>query len=49
MEKCSPIAKDMRDLNHYDTFRSRVKFLIIMLKAFLGDYTQPGIRLNAIA
>jgi len=49
MDKCGPNAKDMRELNHYDTFRSRVKLLVIMLKAYLGDYTQQGIRLNAIA
>ena len=49
MDKCGPNAKDMRELNHYDTFRSRVKLLVIMLKAFLGDYPQQGIRLNAIA
>jgi hypothetical protein len=49
MDKCGPNAKGMRELNHYDTFRSRVKLLVIMLKAFLGDYPQQGIRLNAIA
>ena len=49
MDKCGPNAKDMRDFNHYDTFRNRVKRLAIMLKALLGDSTQQGIRLNAIA
>ena len=49
MDKCGPNTKDMRELNHYDTFRSRVKLLVIMLKAYIGDYTQQGIRLNAIA
>jgi hypothetical protein len=49
MDKCGPNAKDMRELNHYDTFRSSVKRLAIMLKALLGDSTQQGIRLNAIA
>ncbi len=49
MDKCGPNAKDMRELNHYDTFRSRVKLLVIMFKAFLGDYPQQEIRLNAIA
>ena len=49
MEKYGPNAKDMREFNHYDTFRGRVKLLVIMLKAFLGDYPLQGIGLNAIA
>lgn len=49
MDRCGLNAKDMRDLNHYNTFRSRVKLLVIMLKEFLGDYTQQGIRLDTIA
>jgi len=38
----------MREFNHYDTFRGRVKFLVLMLKEFLGDYRLQGIGLNAI-
>ena len=49
MERYGPNAKDMRKFNHYDTFRGRVKLLVIMLKAFLGDYPLQGISLNAIA
>lgn len=49
MERYGPTAKDMREFKHYDTFRSRVKLLIIMLKVCIGDYTLPGIKLNKIA
>lgn len=49
MERYGPSAEEMREINHYDTFRGRVKLLVIMLKAFLGDYPLQGIRLNAIA
>ena len=49
MDRYGPNAKDMREFNHYDTFRGRVKLLVIMLKAFLGDYPLQGINLNAIA
>ena len=49
VERYGPNAKDMREFNHYDTFRGRVKLLVIMLKAFLGDYQLQGIRLKAIA
>ena len=49
MERYGPNVKDMRKFNHYDTFRGRVKLLVIMLKAFLGDYLLQGISLNAIA
>ena len=49
MEKYGPNAKDMREINHYDTFRSRVKLLVIVLKEFLGDYTLQGIRRDAMA
>ena len=48
MEKYGPNAKDTREFNHYDTFRGRVKFLVLMLKEFLGDYRLQGIGLNAI-
>ena len=49
MERYGPSAKDMREFNHYDTFCGRVKLLVLMLKAFLGDYPLQGIGLNAIA
>ena len=49
MERYGPSAKDMREFNYYDTFRGRVKLLVLMLKAFLGDYPLQGIGLNAIA
>ena len=49
MEKYVPNIKDMREFNQYTIFRSRVKLLVIMLKAFLDDYTLQGIRLKAIA
>ena len=49
MERYGPKTKDMRKFNHYDTFRGRVKLLVITLKAFLGDYSLQGISKNAIA
>ena len=49
MERYGPSAKSMREFNHYDTLRSRVNLLVIMLKAFLDDSTLQGIRLNTIA
>jgi hypothetical protein len=38
----------MRDMNHDDTFIERLKLLIIMIKAFWGDYRLEGYRLKAI-
>ena len=35
-------------MNHDDTFIERLKLLIIMIKAFLGEYTLEGYRLKAI-
>lgn len=49
MERFGPNGNDMRNINHDDTFLGRVKLLVIMLKAFLGDYPLQGIRLKAIA
>ena len=49
MKRYGPSAKNMREINHDDTFLGRVKLLVIMLKAFLGDYPLQGIRLKAIA
>ena len=49
MERYGPNAADMRAFNHTDTFRSRVKLLVIMLKAFSDDYTLQGVRLSTIA
>ena len=49
MDRYGPNAKDMREFNHYDTFRGRVKLLVIMFKAFSGDYPPQGISLNAMA
>jgi len=48
MERCGPNEKDMREINHDDTFLGRVKLLVIMLKAFLGDYPLQGVRQKAI-
>jgi hypothetical protein len=49
MERLSSNSKDKRDMNHDDTFIERLKLLIIMIKAFLGDYILEGYRLNAIS
>ena len=49
MERYGPNEKDMREISHDDTFFGRVKLLVIMLKAFLGDYPLQGIGLTAIA
>jgi len=49
MERFGPNGNGMRVTNHDDTFLGRVKLLVIMLKAFLGDYPLQGIRLEAIA
>jgi hypothetical protein len=49
MERFGSNGNDMRENNHYDTFLGRIKLLVIMLKAFLGDYPLQGIRLKAIA
>ena len=49
MEKLSSNCKDMRDMNNDDTFIERLKLLIIMVKAFLGDFTLEGYRLKAIS
>ena len=49
MERFGPNGNDMREIIPDDTFIGRVKLLVIMLKAFLGDYPLQGIRLKAIA
>lgn len=49
MEKFGSCSNDMREINHDDNFLGRVKLLVIMLKAFLGDYPLQGIRLKAVA
>jgi len=49
MERFGPNGNDMREINPDDTFIGRVKLLVIMLKAFLGEYPLQGIRLKAIA
>ena len=49
MEKYGPKVKDIREFNHYDTFRGKVKLLVIMAKECLGDCTLQGNRQNAIA
>ena len=49
MEKFVYSSNDMRGINHDDNFLGRVKLLVIMLKAFLGDYPLQGIRLKAVA
>jgi hypothetical protein len=49
MKRFGPNANDMREFNSDDTFIGRVKLLVIMLKAFLGDYPLQGIRLKVIA
>ena len=48
MERYGPSAKGMREFNQFDTFRSRVKLLIIMLKVFLDDFNLQGVRLNTL-
>jgi hypothetical protein len=48
MKRLGSSFKDMRDMNHDDTFIERLKLLIIMIKAFLGNYTLEGYRLKAI-
>ena len=49
MKRLGSNFKDMRDMNHDDTFIERLKLLIIMIKAFLGDYNLEGYRLKAIS
>ncbi|MEN8246396.1 MAG: hypothetical protein ABFS43_16020, partial [Thermodesulfobacteriota bacterium] len=49
MKKFGSSSNDMREINHDDNFLGRVKLLVIMLKAFLGDYPLQGIRLKAVA
>lgn len=49
MERFGPKDNDMRKINRDDTFLGRVKLLVIMLKAFLGDYPLQGIKRKAIA
>jgi len=49
MERFGSNGNDMRKINHDYTFLGRVKLLVIMLKAFLGDFPLQGIKLRAIA
>ena len=49
MKRLGSNFKGMRDMNHDDTFIERLKLLIIMIKAFLGDYNLEGYRLKAIS
>jgi hypothetical protein len=49
MKRLGLNSKEMRDMNHNDTFIERLKLLIIMVKAFLGDYTLEGYRLRTIS
>ena len=49
MERFGPNGNDMRKINHDDTFLGRVKLLVIMLKAFLGDFPLQEIKLKATA
>ena len=48
MQRFGSNSKDMRDMNHDDTFLGRIKLLVIMLKTFLGDYPLEGYRQKAI-
>lgn len=48
MKRFGSHFEDMRDMNHDDTFLGRVRLLVVMLKAFLGDYPIEGYRRNAI-
>ena len=48
MKRLGPNSKGMRDMNHDNTFIERLKLLIIMIKAFWGDYRLEGYRLKAI-
>ena len=48
MRRFGSSSEDMRDMNHDDTFIGRVKLLVIMVKAFLGDYPIEGYRQKAI-
>ena len=49
MEQYGHNAKDIREFDHYDTFRGKVRLLATMLKAFIDDSPLQGIRQNAIA
>ena len=48
MQRFGSSSEDMRDMNHDDTFLGRVKLLVVMVKAFLGDYPLEGYRQKAI-
>ena len=48
MKRLGSNSKDMRDMNHDDTFLERLKLLVIMLKTFLGYYPLERYRLKAI-
>lgn len=48
MRRFGSSSEDMRDMNHDDTFLGRVKLLVVMIKAFLGDYPIEGYRQKAI-
>ena len=48
MQRFGSSSQDMRDMNQDDTFLGRVKLLVVMLKAFLGDYPLEGYRQKAI-
>ena len=49
MERFGPNGNEMRKINHDGTFLGRVKLLVIMLKAFLGNFPLQGIKLKVIA
>ena len=49
MKKLGPKSDTIGAMNHDDTFIERLKLLIIMVKAFLGNYPLKGYRVEAIS
>ena len=49
MKRIGAARQDMKKIQHHHVFLSRLRLLVIMAKAFTGDYPLGELRLRAIA
>ena len=49
MKRFGASRQDMKNLQHHDVFLSRLRLLVIMAKAFIGNYPLGEHRLKAVA
>jgi len=49
MKRFGASRQDMKNLQHHDVFLSRLRLLVIMAKAYIGNYPLGDHRLKAVA